>query len=49
MKVGEISEPFVSKSEAREEYKIIKVKAFYPQQQSKPGRRLANIRNVTEE
>lgn len=31
MKVGEISEPFVSKSEAREEYKIIKVKAFYPQ------------------
>ena len=31
LKPGEISEPFVSYSEGREEYKIIKVKAFYPQ------------------
>ena len=46
MKVGEISEPFVSKSEAREEYKS---KSFLSSTQSKPGRRLANIRNVTEE
>lgn len=31
MKVGEISEPFMDREEAREEYKIIKVKAYYPQ------------------
>lgn len=31
MKVGEISEPFIDHEEAREEYKIIRVKAFYPQ------------------
>lgn len=31
MKVGEISEPFMDQDEAREEYKIIKVKAYYPQ------------------
>lgn len=31
MKVGEISEPFMDRDEAREEYKIIKVKAYYPQ------------------
>ncbi len=30
MKVGEISEPFIDKNEVREEYKIIKVKAYYP-------------------
>ena len=31
LKPGEISEPFVSHSQGREEFKIVKVKAFYPQ------------------
>ncbi len=31
MKPGEISEPFISHERGREEYKIVKVKAFYPQ------------------
>lgn len=31
MKVGEISEPFMDRDEAREEYKIVKLKAYYPQ------------------
>ncbi len=31
MKVGQISEPFLDRSSGREEYKIIKIKAFYPQ------------------
>lgn len=31
MKVNEVSEPFMDQDEAREEYKIIKVKAYYPQ------------------
>lgn len=31
LKVGQISEPFYQKSDESEEYKIIKMKAFYPQ------------------
>lgn len=31
MKVGEMSEPFMDRDEVREEYKIIKVRAYYPQ------------------
>lgn len=31
MKVGEISEPFTDRSQGLEEFKIVKVKAFYPQ------------------
>lgn len=31
MKLGEISEPFMEKKDSREEYKIVKIKAFYPQ------------------
>ncbi len=30
LKTGEISEPFVSWTQGKEEYKIVKVKAFYP-------------------
>lgn len=30
LKVGEISQPFSARSEGREEFKIVKVKAFYP-------------------
>lgn len=30
LKTGEISEPFISWTRGREEYKIVKVKAFYP-------------------
>lgn len=30
LKTGEISEPFISHSDGREEYKIVKVKAYYP-------------------
>ncbi len=31
LKVGEISEPFMDRSNGKEEYKIIKIKALYPQ------------------
>lgn len=31
LKVGGISEPFADRSEGRDEFKIVKVKAFYPQ------------------
>lgn len=31
MKVGEISAPFMERSDSREEFKVIKIKAFYPQ------------------
>ena len=31
LEVGEMSEPFVDRSSGQEEYKIIRVKAFYPQ------------------
>ncbi|MCC8174775.1 MAG: peptidylprolyl isomerase, partial [Odoribacter sp.] len=31
LKVGEITQPFVDRTEYGEEYKIVKVKAFYPQ------------------
>lgn len=34
LKVGEISEPFMDNSEGKEEYKIIKIKAYYPQHQA---------------
>ena len=30
MKTGEISEPFITHTDGREEYKIVKIKAFYP-------------------
>ena len=31
MKVGDVSEPFMERTDNREEYKIIKIKALYPQ------------------
>ncbi|MDR2130212.1 MAG: peptidylprolyl isomerase [Odoribacteraceae bacterium] len=34
LKVGEISSPFMDNSSGREEYKIIKLKAFYPEHQA---------------
>lgn len=30
LKTGEISQPFISRGDGREEYKIVKIKAFYP-------------------